>query len=215
MNPPTAAQGAIGVTAPSEGGGRSSDADEDVLDGVVGSQSERALSPIDKAKAMRIIPDLIRRLPNDSLAVTYIGGVKVDMGNELEPQTAAEPPRVVILGQRGHFYTLCMVDLDAPSASKPKHRAWLHWLVVNIPALELDAGQVLAAYSAPTPVAGTGSHRFAFVQMEQPHHFKPGNFIFIPMRAAFNVATFMIDNGIRNITAFNFFRIDSDFRSVL
>ncbi|XP_037512098.2 uncharacterized protein LOC119388755 [Rhipicephalus sanguineus] len=96
------------------------------------------------------------------------------MGNELEPQSAAEPPRVALQGRLDRFYALCMVDLDAPSASKPKHRAWLHWLVVNIPALKLDAGQVLAAYSPPTPVAGTGSHRIAFVQMEAAPPFPAG-----------------------------------------
>ncbi|XP_072142772.1 protein D3-like [Dermacentor andersoni] len=216
MAPPVAAQGAIGVTAPPEGnGGGGADADEDVLDGVVGSQRERALSAVDKAKAMRIIPDLIGYLPNDSLAVTYIGNAKVDMGNELEPTSVAEPPDVVLRGRSGYFYALCMVDVDAPSARAPKHRAWLHWLVVNIPAQRLDAGKVLATYSPPTPATSTGSHRFVFIQFEQPNYFRQGNFIFIPMRAAFNVGAFMTDNNIRRIVAFNFFRIETEYRNLL
>ncbi|KAH7957489.1 hypothetical protein HPB52_019243 [Rhipicephalus sanguineus] len=138
------------------------------------------------------------------------------MGNELEPQSAAEPPRVALQGRLDRFYALCMVDLDAPSASKPKHRAWLHWLVVNIPALKLTGirsailpGRRAGAGGVQPPDTG-GGYRW-----KQPHRFQPGNFIFIPMRAAFDVWTFMIDNSIHNITAFNFFRIDSDFRSVL
>lgn len=216
MSPPTTAQGAIGITAPPEGnGGGGADADEDVLDGVVGSQRERAMSALDKAKAMRIIPDLMRYLPNDSLTVTYMGNVKVDMGNELEPTSVAEPPHVMLRGQIGHFYALCMVDVDAPSAFKPKHRAWLHWLVVNIPAQRLDAGNVLATYSPPTPATSTGSHRFVFIQFEQPKYFRQGDFIFIPMRAAFNVTAFMDDNNIRHIMAFNFFRIETEYRNLL
>ncbi|XP_070390199.1 protein D3-like isoform X1 [Dermacentor albipictus] len=141
--------------------------------------------------------------------------LQVDMGNELEPTSVAEPPDVVLRGRSDYFYALCMVDLDAPSSRAPKHRAWLHWLVVNIPAQRLDAGKVLATYSPPTPATSTGSHRFVFIQFEQPDYFFQGNFIFIPMRAAFNVGAFMADNNIRRIVAFNFFRIETEYRNLL
>lgn len=41
----------------------------------------------------------------------------------------------------GAFYTLMMVDPDAPSRHNPKNREWLHWLVVNIPGGKVKMGE--------------------------------------------------------------------------
>lgn len=205
---PSAAQGALGYSAPVDEG-------QDVLDGVVGSARVRAQSPEEKARIMRIIPDLVRALPNTTLKVTYPGNHKVDMGNDLEPSDVVDAPHVELNGKRGHFYSLCLLDADAPSAAKPRHRAWLHWLVVNIPPRKVHAGKVLAAYSPPTPATSTGSHRLVFIQFEQRYEFKQGNFTFIPIRAAFRVPAFMDDNHIQQIVAFNFFRVDTEYTSVL
>ncbi|KAK8768635.1 hypothetical protein V5799_014896 [Amblyomma americanum] len=129
---PSAAQGALGYTVPEEQG-------EDVLDGVVGPASVRDQSPLEKARSMRIIPDLVPTLPNSTLKVTYPGNRKVDMGNELEPSDVAFAPRVQLDVRSGKFSSLCLLDVDAPSAAKPRYRSWLHWLVVNIPASKVRA----------------------------------------------------------------------------
>ena len=39
------------------------------------------------------------------------------------------------------FYTLMMVDPDAPSRRNPTNREWLHWLVVNIPGGNVKMGE--------------------------------------------------------------------------
>ncbi|XP_077544866.1 uncharacterized protein LOC144158079 [Haemaphysalis longicornis] len=167
-------------------------------------------SPLSKAKAVGIVPDLVANLPNVTLRVTYRGKVKVDMGNELEAAAVADAPRVQLRGMPTDFHTLGLFDADSPSAANPRHRAWLHWLVVNIPGHQLAAGTVLAAYEGPMPAAGTGSHRLVFAQFQQRYRFTKGNFTFIPIRAAFHIPAFMDDNGIQLVRAFNFYRINTD-----
>nr|GMC70742.1 protein HEADING DATE 3A-like [Ipomoea batatas] len=55
---------------------------------------------------------------------------------ELRPPHIVNPPRVEIIGGDDFctFYTLVMVDPDAPSPSNPNLREYLHWLVTDIPA---------------------------------------------------------------------------------
>ena len=60
------------------------------------------------------------------------------------------------------FYTLMLVDPDAPSPAEPTFRAWLHWLVVDIPGgagKGPQAGRTLTAYKGPAPPKGV--HRCA------------------------------------------------------
>ncbi|XP_026442560.1 protein HEADING DATE 3A-like isoform X1 [Papaver somniferum] len=55
-------------------------------------------------------------------------------GCELKPSAVVDHPRVEIGGDDMRtFYTLVMVDPDAPSPSDPSLREYLHWLVTDIP----------------------------------------------------------------------------------
>uniref|UniRef100_A0A3Q7GPH4 Flowering locus T n=1 Tax=Solanum lycopersicum TaxID=4081 RepID=A0A3Q7GPH4_SOLLC len=57
------------------------------------------------------------------------------------------------------FYTLIMVDPDAPSPSNPNLREYLHWLVTDIPATtDTRFGNEIVCYENPTPTMGI--HRF-------------------------------------------------------
>jgi phosphatidylethanolamine-binding protein len=47
---------------------------------------------------------------------------------------------------RNFYYTLIMVDPDAPSRQKPKFREWQHWLIVNIPGDKINEGEVKSEY---------------------------------------------------------------------
>eukprot|EP01084_Bolivina_argentea_P164673 286262_1 len=51
------------------------------------------------------------------------------------------------------YYTVLMVDPDAPSHANPKMAEWLHWLIVNVP-IDGDYiydGQEIMEYAGPTP----------------------------------------------------------------
>eukprot|EP01084_Bolivina_argentea_P017422 32543_1 len=69
----------------------------------------------------------------------------------------------------GDFYTLLMVDPDAPSHNNPIAAEWLHWLVVNIPYTHetVNDGYTIKEYSAPTPPKNTGDHRYCIYLFEQ------------------------------------------------
>jgi phosphatidylethanolamine-binding protein (PEBP) family uncharacterized protein len=61
-----------------------------------------------------------------------------------------------------------LVDPDAPSRSQPSNKEWIHWLVVNIPNGGLNyGGDTAIEYFRPTPPAGSGLHRYAFIIWDQ------------------------------------------------
>jgi phosphatidylethanolamine-binding protein (PEBP) family uncharacterized protein len=53
-----------------------------------------------------------------------------------------QPLHVHWLAQKDAYYTLLMVDPDAPCRKQPDNREWLHWMVVNIPNLNISEGEV-------------------------------------------------------------------------
>lgn len=66
----------------------------------------------------------------------------------------------------GAQYLLVMVDPDAPSRRDPRMKYWRHWVVSNITAADLKAGNirgnVITDYQPPTPPPTTGLHRYQF-----------------------------------------------------
>ncbi|MCL7029066.1 hypothetical protein MKW94_003194 [Papaver nudicaule] len=64
------------------------------------------------------------------------------------------------------FYTLIMVDPDAPSPSDPRLREYLHWMVTDIPGTTgADYGKEDLPYESPRPTMGI--HRFVYVLLRQ------------------------------------------------
>ncbi|XP_059437735.1 protein HEADING DATE 3A isoform X2 [Corylus avellana] len=84
----------------------------------------------------RVIGDVLEPFTRSiSLRVTYNNNREVNNGCELKPSQLVNQPRVDIGGEDLRtFYTLVMVDPDAPSPSDPNLREYLHWLVTDIPA---------------------------------------------------------------------------------
>ncbi|KAK9159470.1 hypothetical protein Syun_005811 [Stephania yunnanensis] len=115
----------------------------------------------------RVIGDVVeafnRTIP---IRVTY-GNREVNNGCELKPSAVVTYPRVEIGGDDLRtFYTLVMVDPDAPSPSDPSLREYLHWLVTDIPATTgATFGQEAVCYENPRPTVGI--HRFVFVLFRQ------------------------------------------------
>ncbi|KNA16019.1 hypothetical protein SOVF_093020 [Spinacia oleracea] len=91
----------------------------------------------------------------------------VSNGCEFRPSEVVSQPRVEIGGDDLRtFYTLVMVDPDAPSPSNPHLREYSHWLVTDIPGTtDVSYGQELVCYESPSPTAGI--HRFVFVLYRQ------------------------------------------------
>jgi len=110
-------------------------------------------------------------------AMMYPKGVQVSFkglnatdGNQAKPSQAREAPTISWPEpDKGWFYTLAMVDPDAPSKDDPKYREWRHWLVINIPGDDIHRGDVLTPYAGPAPPKGTGFHRYVILVYKQPN----------------------------------------------
>lgn len=79
-----------------------------------------------------IIPDVLDQAPSNILMVTYKNQVVVDLGKELTPTEVQHQPTITWNAESNAFYTLLMVDPDAPSRIDPKFREVKHWFVGNI-----------------------------------------------------------------------------------
>ena len=68
-------------------------------------------------------------------------------------------------------YTLLMIDPDAGKTTPNAPRSgmyYLHWLVVNISAGDVESGKQIVPYQKPTPPPGTGQHEYIFQLYAQP-----------------------------------------------
>ncbi|KAK1288838.1 Protein HEADING DATE 3B [Acorus calamus] len=102
-----------------------------------------------------------------TMRLTYNNNRVVTNGCDLRPSMVQNPPQVKIGGEDMRiFYTLVMVDPDAPSPSDPHLREYLHWLVTDIPGTtSASFGQQVVCYESPRPTAGI--HRLVFVLFRQ------------------------------------------------
>ncbi|KAJ8541959.1 hypothetical protein K7X08_016825 [Anisodus acutangulus] len=100
-------------------------------------------------------------------SVLYNNSMSVYNGCALRPSQIVNQPRVDIEGDDPHtFYTLVMVDPDAPNPSNPNLREYLHWLVTDIPATTgVNFGDEVVRYESPRP--SMGIHRYIFVLFQQ------------------------------------------------
>lgn len=101
--------------------------------------------------------------------MTYSSGVSADLGNVLQPTQVKDAPQVKWEAEKGAYYTLVMVDPDAPSRSDPKFREIRHWLVMNIPDNVVENGDTVIEYIGAGPPKGTGLHRYVFLIFKQPN----------------------------------------------
>jgi len=105
------------------------------------------------------------------LKVSY-GGVAVTQGKEFTPTQTRSQPNLTFQSQSNDYYTLAMVDPDAPSRASPKFREWRHFLVTNIRGNNVSGGDTITPYAGPSPPKGTGLHRYVFVLFKQPSAIK-------------------------------------------
>lgn len=97
------------------------------------------------------------------LQITYPNGDSVGLGNELVPSRTVQTPKVEWHAEKGAYYTLVMIDADAPAESHEVR----HWLVMNVPEANVENGDEVIAYLG----AGTrpGIHRYIFLVYKQPN----------------------------------------------
>ena len=133
-----------------------------------------ALAPDDPSmdsffRQAAIVPDVIRAAPKKLLSVEFDSGEAACLGNLLASIQTRTEPRYNWTSESKNYFTLIMVDPDAPSHILPFFGQILHQMVVNIPSVErFYEGQSIFRYGAPAP-PGT-AHRYLFLVYEQPPH---------------------------------------------
>lgn len=80
-----------------------------------------------------------------------------------------DKPQVTWHADKGAYYTLMMVDPDAPSRADPKFREVRHWLVMNILESAVESGDEITEYRGSGAPKGTGLHRYTFLVYKQPN----------------------------------------------
>ncbi|XP_021726318.1 protein MOTHER of FT and TFL1-like [Chenopodium quinoa] len=123
---------------------------------------------VDPLVVGRVIGDVLDMfVPMVDFRVQY-GTKHIFNGCEIKPSLAFERPLAQISGHPStdNFYTIIMIDPDAPSPSEPKMKEWLHWIIVDIPqGMDASKGKELVEYMGPKPP--TRIHRYVFVLFRQ------------------------------------------------
>lgn len=89
----------------------------------------------------------------------YFKDIKINNKMSIDLDKVQEQPKIQFT-PANKFYTILMVDPDAPSAEDPVNKYWLHWLVMN-------NNEVVVRFNPPKPPKNTGKHRYCIYLLEQ------------------------------------------------
>lgn len=123
-------------------------------------------SPRETFVTDKVVGDVIAYIPDETLEVKWKSG-EATVGNVLTPTIMKDQPEITWEGDSNSFYTLLMVDPDAPSRENPSAAEFQHWLVVNIPGNRLSEGEIRSEYIGAGPPKETDLHRYVFLVMKQ------------------------------------------------
>lgn len=162
-----------------------------------------------------IVPDVISIAPQELVEVNFPSGVKAEMGKELTPTQVKDPPIVKWAAKESQYYTLAMVDPDAPSRENPKFREWHHWLVGNIQGGDMKKSEVLSDYIGSGPPKGTGLHRYIILVYKQPEKLNFSKVDKLPnnsgdKRGKFSISKFATQFQLGSPVAGNFYQAQYD-----
>lgn len=104
-----------------------------------------------------------------SIQVSYPNDVTVDLGKELGTSQVIDKPQVKWEAEKDAYYTLMMIDPDAPARKFPMLGEVRHWLVMNIPESAVENGDEVIEYRGSGAPRFTGLHRYIFLVYKQPN----------------------------------------------
>uniref|UniRef100_A0A1I7Z9P8 PEBP-like protein n=1 Tax=Steinernema glaseri TaxID=37863 RepID=A0A1I7Z9P8_9BILA len=146
-----------------------------------------------------IVPEIIPEPPSEIADIAY-KRFQARLGNEAEKSEVENAPRIVWNTDGTSLHTMLMIDPDAPG-----NGAFLHWLVVNIPGSRVPKADTIVTYYPPTPLAGTGPHRYIFLAYKQQEEISED--LTPPSRSGFVIGDFLEENHLGNPVAGNFFTV--------
>jgi len=112
----------------------------------------------------------------------WINKKKVISGQYIDLVLTENKPQVKIIDKSQYYYTLLMVDPDAPSHENPIYKYYLHWLVIN-------TNMEIVKYMKPQPPIHSGIHRYVFMLFRQEYYIEPT--IIFKSRKNFDLTSFV------------------------
>ncbi|KAH8419289.1 hypothetical protein KR222_004124, partial [Zaprionus bogoriensis] len=118
-------------------------------------------------KDLGVIPDVLSEPPRELLKVQFENDLEIEEGKTYTPKELKFQPKLEWNADASTYYTVVMLSPDAPSRENPMYRSWLHWLVVNVPGMDVAKGQVISDYFGPVPPKDSGLCRYVLLVYEQ------------------------------------------------
>ncbi|KAI1715596.1 phosphatidylethanolamine-binding protein domain-containing protein [Ditylenchus destructor] len=86
-----------------------------------------------------LVPNVLPQAPKEKLNVAF-EGIQIEPGKEMPVRNLKNAPRVTLKVDPESLFSLVMIDPDNLSRKNPSVAEWLHWLVTNIPASNINEG---------------------------------------------------------------------------
>jgi len=168
---------------------------------------------LEVADAEGVVPELISKFPEKYIHLSF-DKKEIHAGEELTPTQVKSAPEVSYENSAKVYYTLLMVDPDAPSRQNNTLKWVKHWLVVNIPGDNVAKGTPYAEYLGSGPPKGTGLHRYFFFLYQQREKLEfnepKSGALSRDHRLKFNVKSFVQKYGLGEPIAANYFKAQWD-----
>lgn len=117
------------------------------------------------------------------------------LGNKLTVASVQVQPTISWVDAKpDSYYTLAMMDPDAPSRLTPTNRNVNHWLVGNIKGNNLNdfsGASVMAVYRGSGPPVDSGYHRYSFYLFEQTANIIDFSDTVVEARGLFSLKNFV------------------------
>jgi large subunit ribosomal protein L35 len=104
----------------------------------------------------------------------YIGSHKIINGEHIELEKTTVMPKIKFVPEPNTYYTIIMVDPDAPSKTNPIYKYWLHMLIIN-------NNEGIVEFEKPNPPKGSGPHRYIIYLFKQENKLDNVPFVEIPV----------------------------------
>ncbi|XP_015907778.1 protein D2-like [Parasteatoda tepidariorum] len=157
-----------------------------------------------KFRQDKIVPNIIPDVPKEQLQVMY-GPHNVSCAENIDRIETEYSPGLTYTAKNNLFYTIVMIDPDAPDPYKPVYAQFLHWLVVNIPGNKVEEGKVLTKYMKPSPPPYSDPHRYILIVYQQRSYIFSPSYMDMKKRSRFSVNDFAKSLDLFGPIAGNFF----------
>lgn len=101
------------------------------------------------------------------MAQVYLSNQLINSGQAVDLNTAQLPLSMSWNANPAQLHTVVMYDTSVPRADAPVESPYVHFLAVNVPGINIPAGNILIPYSSPSPPANSGLHTYVINVLSQ------------------------------------------------